>query len=166
MSTRCPVIIRKYEVEDFETYYSLVSEDHVMKYITGKGLTKPEAQKKFAEIIEINKEEEELGYFKVYTEKDVHIGDCKLERYERDKNWLEIGYILKESYWGQGYGSLICERMLLLADWVAPDADVIGIIDPQNEASKRLLEKFNFRSFFIGVEDDLPTEKLRLYRSK
>lgn len=164
MSTRCPIIIRKYEVEDFETYYSLVSEDHVMKYITGKGLTKSEAQKKFAEIIEINKEEEELGYFKVYTENGVHMGDCKLERYDRDINLVEIGYILKEAFWGQGYGTLICESMLLLADRAVPHTDVIGIIDPENEASKKLLEKFNFQSFFVGIEDDLPTEKLRLYR--
>lgn len=156
----------KYNSDDFQIYYAMVKSDAIMKYITGKGLTAEEAQKKFDAIIQINEEESELGYFKVFNNEGKHIGDCKLERYDQDKSLLEVGYILKEEFWGMGYGTLICERMLALADWAAPSADIIGIIDPDNTASKRLLEKFNFKSFFIGIEDNLPTEKLKLSRRK
>lgn len=154
--------ITKYTLNDFDTYYALVREDSIMRYITGKGLAVAEARNKFDEILATNDEETELGYFKIHNGDGVYIGDGKLERYRPDRSMLEIGYILKEEYWGRGYGTMICRELLTLADKVAPNTDIIGIIDPDNAASKRLLEKFGFKSFFVGVEDDLPTEKLRL----
>jgi len=77
---------------------------------------------------------------------------------------LEIGYLLKEAFWGKGYGTMVCIKLLSLAEQRWPTEDVIGIIDPENMASKKLLEKFGFKRYFIGVEDDLPTEKLILKR--
>ena len=90
------------------------------------------------------------------------MGDCKLEWYPPDRSKLEMGYILKEEFWGKGYGTQICQKLIALADTVAPGMEIIGIIDPDNTASKRLLEKFGFKSFFIGTENSLPTEKLQL----
>lgn len=157
--------ITKYEPSDFDTYYSLVKEDNVMQYISEKGLTEEEARRKFNAILETNKEESQIGYFKVYNGDHLFIGYGKLERYKHDRSVLEIGYILKEEFWGKGYGTLICKELLSLADNVGPTCDVIGIIDPANTASKKLLEKFGFRSYFVGMEDGLPTEKLILARS-
>ncbi|MNL68026.1 hypothetical protein D3C87_1926870 [compost metagenome] len=57
---------------------------------------------------------------------------------------------------------MICTKLLSLAEELFSTVDIIGIIDPDNAASKRLLEKFGFKSYFIGIEDDLPTEKLIL----
>jgi len=38
----------------------------------------------------------------------------------------------------------------------------MAVIDPDNVASRKLLEKFNFESYWKGIENDLPTEKLLL----
>ncbi len=160
-----PISIEKYNQGDFDLYYSMVKEDQVMRYITGKGLTKEEALSKFKEIIDFNLNENHMGYFKIYNNKDEFIGDGKLEWYKQDVSKLEVGYILKEEFWGRGYGTMICREMLALAERLWPARDVIGIIDPDNIASRRLLEKFGFKSFFIGIEDDLPTEKLMLSKS-
>ncbi|WP_257657843.1 GNAT family N-acetyltransferase [Parapedobacter lycopersici] len=162
--TERPLTLTKYNPADFDNYYELVRSDILMQYITGKGLTEQEARTKFRSIMEINEREEKIGYFKVYDADGIFIGDCKLERYQKDQTLLEIGYILKKPFWRMGYGTMICTELLALADAVAPTVDVIGIIDPDNAASKRLLERFNFRRYFIGDEDDLPTEKLKLSR--
>ncbi len=137
-----------------------------MRYITGKALTEEQAQAKFKSILAINHQEEKLGYFKIHNVTNVFIGDCKLERYKYDPSILEIGYILKKEYWGKGYGISICKKMLTLASASFPKQDIIGIIDPDNIASKKLLEKFGFESYFVGTEDDLPTEKLILKRTE
>lgn len=158
------ISLAKFLSGDFSTYYSLVQEDSVMRYITGKGLTPEEARKKFDSMIDINTRNAKIGYFKVYSNDGNFIGDAKLEWDKRDSSQLEIGYILKEAYWGKGYGTMICEKLLSLADELFSTVDIIGIIDPDNAASKRLLEKFGFKSYFIGVEDNLPTEKLILKR--
>lgn len=156
------IVLEKYIQTDFETFYSLVKEDGVMRYISGEGLTISAAREKFDSIIKLNNEEANLGYFKVFNENSEFIGDCKLEWNKHDRSMLEIGYILKEEFWGRKYGTMICSELLSLADQLWPAKDVIGIIDPDNTASKRLLEKFGFESYFVGTEDDLPTEKLML----
>jgi ribosomal-protein-alanine N-acetyltransferase len=37
-------------------------------------------------------------------------------KYTDDNTLLEIGYILKKEFWGKGYGSLICQELLVLAE--------------------------------------------------
>lgn len=155
----------KYTTTDFGAFETLVFDDDIMRYISGKALSMEQAKNKFKSILTINGQEENLGYFKVYDANNNLLGDCKLERCKQDTSKLEIGYILKKRYWGQGYGTQFCTAMLTLANDFYPSKDIIGIIDPDNIASKKLLEKFGFERFFIGIEDELPTEKLILKRS-
>ncbi|MFD2741996.1 MULTISPECIES: GNAT family N-acetyltransferase [Sphingobacterium] len=159
------IFLRKYQASDFADYYQMVSDEAVMKYITEKALSEAEAREKFDSMLQINAKHERLGYFKVYDHKDTFIGDCKLEFYPLDTRCLEVGYILKEAFWGKGLATRLCAQMLALADEVAPEMAIIGIIDPANTASKRILQKFGFESYFVGMEDDLPTEKLRLAKA-
>ena len=85
------IVLKKYKAPDFEIYKTLVNDDEIMKYISGKGLTENEARNKFDRILDINSEEHELGYFKVLNHDNEYIGDCKLERYKHDNSILEIG---------------------------------------------------------------------------
>ncbi|PRD57215.1 GNAT family N-acetyltransferase [Sphingobacterium gobiense] len=154
----------KYKWEDFHDYCALVADDHVMKYITGKGMSEEQAREKFTSIMQINEEDDLLGYFKVLDDAAGFIGDCKLVSYKYDRAVLEIGYLLQQIFWKRGFGTKICETLLEQAGEIAPCKDVIGIIDPDNIASRRLLEKFGFESYFIGEEDGVSTEKLILRR--
>lgn len=155
----------KYTVTDFSAFETLVYDDDIMRYVSGQSLSIEQAKNKFESILAINDQEENLGYFKVYDSNNTLLGDCKLERCKEDPSKLEIGYLLKKPYWGQGYGTQFCIAMLSLANDFYPNQDIIGIIDPNNIASKKLLKKFGFEPFFIGIEDELPTEKLILKRS-
>lgn len=152
----------KYKWEDFRDYCALVADGHVMKYITGKGMSEEQAREKFKSIVQINQEDDLLGYFKVIDHNAGLIGDCKLVRYQYDPSVLEIGYLLKHAFWRKGLGTKICEKLLERAEEIAPDDDIIGVIDPDNIASKRLLKKFGFKSYFVGEEDGIATEKLVL----
>lgn len=127
----CKLSFSKYQEKDFDNYYSIVQQDEVMQYISGKGLTVEQARAKFSSILEQGAADDPLGYFKVYNEEAVLIGDCKLVRYKHDSALLEIGYILKPEYWSKGLGTIICQKMLALADEVAPGTDIIGLIDPE-----------------------------------
>lgn len=159
------ITLTKYTATDFSTFYGLVKEDKLMRYISGKGLSEEEALKKFDFILKTNAENDAIGFFKIHSSTGEFMGDGKLEWNKRDKTKLEIGYILIESFWGKGFGTQICTKLLALAEEKFPAVDVIGIIDPENMASRKLLEKFGFKSYFIGIEDDLPTEKLILLRN-
>jgi len=156
---------RKYALHDFPAYNELVSHDAPMKYITGKGMTLNQAKTKFASIMEINQSHPTLGYFQVLdTVSHKILGECKLVIYVKDPAVFEIGYLLKSEYWRQGLGTEICQHLLAVASELDSEKDVVGIIDPENTASKGLLEKFGFESYFLGIEDGKATEKLRLKR--
>lgn len=154
----------RYTAADFAIFYSLVQDDNVMRYVAGQGLTEEQARKKFNSILEVNAIDPALGYFKIYDQ-GTYLGDGKMEWNKRDNTQLEIGYILQEKYWGKGYGTKICKALLALAERTHPSTSIIGLIDPANLASKRLLEKFGFKSYFVGEEDGLPTEKLILEKA-
>lgn len=157
------IICEKYRFDDFETYHSLVGSDRVMRYITGRGLSETAARTTFERFLSINQLNPVLGHFKVFdSQTGTHVGECKLVNYKKNESVFEIGYLVKEQLWGKGYGTLICEHMLALASSVDPDKHIVGVIDPANTASRRLLEKFGFVRFFTGTEDGLPTEKLIL----
>lgn len=151
--------LKKFQTNDFQVYFDTVKDDEVMKFITGKGLTEKEAETKFNSILNLNSENKDLGYFIVYKGKTV-LGECKLVNDEKDTTQFEIGYILKKEYWGRGIGSMICRKLLNLAELIDPNKGVIALIDPSNIASKKLLLKFGFESFSIGTEDNVETEKL------
>lgn len=158
------ITLTKYVQNDFSMYYSLVKEENVMRYVSGNGLTIEEAKEKFDSILKTNAVDTEIGYFKIHNNFNVFIGDCKIEWNKHDIDKLEIGYLVKEVFWGKGYGTMICTTILSLIEAKFPTVDIIGVIDPENVPSKKLLKKFGFKSYFIGFEDDLPTEKLILKR--
>ncbi len=158
------ITLIKYALTDFDDYKTLVNDDEVMKYISGKGLTENEAKTKFNSIINIGKMEETLGYFKVLNHENQLIGDCKLVRYKNGNSILEIGYLLKKEHWRKGFGTVICNKLLAMATNTHPELDIIGIIDPANQASKALLTKMGFEPYFMGIENKMPTEKLILKR--
>ena len=152
----------KYKPTDFNNYFKLVQDDEVMKYISGHALNEEQANHKFTSILEKGSVDENLGFFKVYDEDDTLLGDCKLVYNKHLDNSLEIGYLLRREFWRKGFGSIICEHLLAESAQKFPDFQVMAVIDPDNVASKKLLEKFNFESYWKGIENDLPTEKLLL----
>lgn len=156
------ITMHKYNQDDFDVFRSLTDDDDVMKYVSGEGLSEEKAKAKFASILHVNSSQNSLGYFKIYNDQNIFIGDCKLEKYRHDNTLLEIGYILKKEFWGKGYGSLICKELLALAEKTKPGMNIIGNIDPENIASKRLLEKFGFSSYTTTTIDGMITESLML----
>ena len=59
---------------------------------------------------------------------------------------IEIGYFLKRSAWGNGYATEAVERILRFAFEDSPLGEVVAVIDPRNQSSRRVLEKIGFMS--------------------
>lgn len=58
---------------------------------------------------------------------------------------VEIGYILKKSAWGKGYATEACQRLLRFAFEETPLQELVATIDPDNVASRHVLEKCGLR---------------------
>ena len=72
---------------------------------------------------------------------------------------IEIGYILKRSAWGKGYATEACRRLLRFAFEESPLEEIVATIDPENAASRHVLEKSGLRQFGLiraYSYDDIP----------
>ena len=61
------------------------------------------------------------------------------DRYPYDD--VEVGYLLKRSAWGKGYGTEVCRRMLRFAFEETTLDEVVAITAPENAASQHVLRK-------------------------
>jgi len=74
-----------------------------------------------------------------------HVGCCGLRPYDLDGKIYEIGFHIRSAYWGQGYAT---EAALAVIDYAFDVLNVNGLFaghNPQNEASRRVLNKLGFR---------------------
>lgn len=146
---------------DFPFFARLVNNISVMKYITGKALNAEEAEMRFWKAIHVNTHNPEAGYFAVFQKQDNEfVGVVKLVDFEHFE--MEVGYMLLPEYWGKGFATDMLNYLIELARIKFPESDLIGIVDPENPASIKVLEKFGFRLYKIGVIDDLDAAYYKL----
>lgn len=72
------------------------------------------------------------------------------------ENEAEVEYLLMPEHWGKGYGSEIAQALVNLGTQVDKIHSLIAIIDPENIASQRILEKQGFKWDYVGDNIGLP----------
>ncbi|MFD1900316.1 GNAT family N-acetyltransferase [Enterococcus termitis] len=154
------ITLRFYEKDDLMLYSQLTQDIRVMRYITEKAETDNETIEKFQKILDYNADHtDQTGYYKVYDQ-ETYLGFAKLSWDTEEK--IEIGYMLVPEVWGNGYGNQIIRTLLqkITQSDTLCQATVYAIIDPNNGASKHLLQKYQFESIWQGIEEGLPSEHL------
>lgn len=156
------IYFEKFTEEDFEKYFILVNNEKVMAMITERAIELTEAKSDYNKLLEKNKFHENFGSFKVFESKDkAYIGLAKLEVENNDMKEAELGYMLLPEYWGKGYGSEIAKLMIEKAENEKLLKKITAIIDPENKASKILLNN-GFTSEKLCKIDGLAGEILVL----
>lgn len=151
----------KLSAGDFHLYSRLVMNEDVMKYITGKALTLSEAGKRFQKAVQMTENEPVAGFFIVSTNSNSgFIGIGKLVQVT--DNQYEIGYMLMPEYWGKGLASEIVHFLVDFAKAAHLADELIGIVDPENPASIRVLTKFGFVLYETDLIDGLPAAYYKL----
>ncbi|HEV7379307.1 MAG TPA: GNAT family N-acetyltransferase [Dyadobacter sp.] len=124
---------------DQSLYYSISCNQNVMKYVTGYALSRRESDEMFRCIVEDNAEDEILGRYFI---KDRHngevIGAAKLDQIGQE---IEIGYRIREEYWGQGIATEVTKGLIRFAYDGLGIKRVIAFVNVENAASIRVLEK-------------------------
>ncbi|GAA0497772.1 GNAT family N-acetyltransferase [Salinibacillus aidingensis] len=151
------ISLEKFKKNDFDFYFSLVSNESVMAMITERSIPMKEAQENFQKLLDTNNDFEGFGTYKVFNSKnDEFIGLGKLIKSNENKE-AELGYMVLPEYWGKGYGSEIAEILLENANKLSLNR-VTAIIDPNNLPSRKILIKKGFISEKICDIDGLPGE--------
>jgi [ribosomal protein S5]-alanine N-acetyltransferase len=146
---------------DFDLYASLVMNEEVMKYITGRALTEEEARQRFQKALLANDLLAGIGFFIARTLADHKmVGVSKLVQLA--DNQYEIGYMLLPEFWGRGYATEITETMIRLARQKNLTGELIGIVDPENPSSIKVLTKLGFQLIDTGTIDGLDAAYYKL----
>lgn len=159
------LLFEHYCESDFDVYFPLVNNAEVMKMILGRPLLEYEARMRFKDMLELNQANSIMGHYKVsdkFTGRN--LGQAKLVRTESHQ--AEIGYLMAPEYWRNGYGSEIAQALVELAKSIVEIKYLIAIIDPENAASRRILEKQGFQWDYEGKYYGLPAVYYKLELSR
>jgi RimJ/RimL family protein N-acetyltransferase len=78
-----------------------------------------------------------------------------------DADEVEVGYAFYQPYWGRGLATEIAARCVGLAEHELGLAEVVGLTDPANRASRHVLEKVGLTYVRDCVHDEHVTALFR-----
>ncbi|MBD2534941.1 GNAT family N-acetyltransferase [Nostoc flagelliforme FACHB-838] len=139
------LILREFREEDLDAYAQMCGDEEVMRYVgNGRPLSRGESWRSLAMM---------LGHWHLrgYGMWAVEEG-ASSEMIGRIGCWkpegwpgLEIGWTLRREYWGKGYATEAAKISMDYAFEKLGQSDVISLIRPENEASKRVAQKLGER---------------------
>lgn len=138
-----------WSAEDIESAKSLWGEKAVTRLICASGkFTEREILQRLALEIE-NGRKYGVQYWPIFSLKSGDlIGCCGLRPYGEEKNCYELGYHLREKFWGKGLATEAAKAAVDYAAAVLKAESLFAGHHPENSASKKVLEKLGFR--YVG----------------
>jgi RimJ/RimL family protein N-acetyltransferase len=74
-----------------------------------------------------------------------HVGCCGLRPYQPDQQVYELGFHLRQAFWGSGYASEAARAVIAYAFDALGAAALFAGHNPANESSRKLLLRLGFR---------------------
>lgn len=156
------ISLEKFSEIHFSEYFKLVSNIDVMAMITERAIPYNEACRDFKEILDDNARLLESGYYRIADNKHGNfIGLAKLAPVSDQPLAAELGYMLLPEYWGRGIASRVVGLLVEQASKNPGISALIGIIDPSNLASRKILTNNGFFSIEFRDFNGLPGEILQ-----
>ena len=144
------LIIKTPQVEDFDNLYALQADADVMKYI-GQGVRTQAEVRSGLEKAMAHQEKHGFSLGCVFEkESGLFVGRAGLIylAYDDTQPEIEVGYALIKSAWGKGYGVGLAKALINWGFQHLPISKLVGVINPNNEHSRRVLEKVNMN--YVG----------------
>lgn len=152
------IILRKPKMDDVDGFIEICSEEETMKYYGIAGAFIDTMEKAIEQINWCNSLFEDNGGRWIITEEnhDKYIGDIGFHNFQEDHNKVEIGYRLKQKYWGKGIITSCINELLKYGFGNLKYNRIEALVDSRNEGSKKVLLKNNFK--FEGTLRDYEFE--------
>lgn len=154
--TTARLTLRLFTMNDIEALFAITNELDIFQYFPTK--TAWDMEKVERSIRYQTKHWETHGYGQMAaTLKDSGqlMGWCGLE-FLPDTNETEIGYLLSGKFWGKGYATEAAIASVQFGINQLGMKEIVGLTDPKNVASQRVLEKcgmtFTRRQVYFGME--------------
>lgn len=150
------LILRPFTSADEDALFAITQEKDIFKYFPTKSAWSMEKVEKYIRYQAGHWDEFGYGHWAVtLTGTGQVMGWCGLE-YLPETDETEVGYLLSNIYWGKGYATEAAQASVNFGKEKAKLREIIGLTDPLNIASQRVLEKsgltFTRRQVYFGME--------------
>ena len=160
-TARC--CIREMEEADVEALYELYDSPNVTRYMEGLFPEKEQERQYIKDYIENVYKYYGFGTWLIHRKGDGKLIGRAGFSYRPGYEEAELGFVIGEPFWRQGYAYEVCSHLMQLAETVYELGDIQALVKEENEASVRLLKKLGF----LYVEDVvIDGEKYQRYLSK
>lgn len=149
---RC--LIRQIQPEDYEEMFALYSDLELMRYVGDSTAITPEDCRRWLDITLNNYRIKGYGLFLV---EEFSSGTCIGFIGLTHPGGIpdpEIKYTLKKHFWGTGLATELVSGLTKHAFASGWASRVVATIDPENQASLRVMEKAGFSRLQDIIEDD------------
>lgn len=150
------LLLRQFTMDDREALFKITQEPGIFQYFPTK--TAWDMERVDRSIQHQIDHWDQFGYglwAVTLRETGQLMGWCGLE-FLPDTNETEVGYLLSGEFWGKGYATEAARASVEFGKKNIGLKEIIGLTDPLNIASQRVLEKcgltFTRRQVYFGME--------------
>jgi ribosomal-protein-alanine N-acetyltransferase len=155
------LVFKKCDPADLEDYLRFGTDPEVMKYVTPRPLSREQAIFRYKKALAINKKSDKLGYWLAYA-KETNELVAYLKMVDIWQGFHEIGYLVLPECWGEKYASELVCALVEYACTLESVSVLVGIVQVENVASRRVLEKCGFDFFKSGMFEGAKADFLKL----
>lgn len=141
------LVLRDFEEADWEAVHEYASDPEVVRYLAW-GPNTEEESKSFIQRALAHQDEKPRRNFTlaiVLKENNILIGGCGIYVSDPDNREGYIGYVLNRYFWGHGYATETAQALLEFGFNQLKLHRIFATCDPDNIASKRVLEKIGMQ---------------------
>ncbi len=149
------MILRKFSIDDYQSVYEFGSNVEVQKYTGDKILTSPiQAKKIIKEVLFPDYKKYGCGRLAaIFKPENKIIGFAGL-KYLPEFKETDIGFRFLPEYWGKGIATEVSIEIIRYGFEVLKLDNIIGISDPINIGSCRVLEKISLKFYKLDTYDE------------
>ena len=149
-------LLREFNESDLEILHGIISVRAVLRYFPSDDMPSIDQVRRLIERHHSHWMEHGYGWWALaLAQEQKLIGWCGLNLLP-ETNEVELKYLLSEDHWGKGLATEAARVSLRYGFEQAELEQIIGIVHPENIASRRVLEKvgmaFLDRTHYFGME--------------
>lgn len=149
------LLLRRLRLDDLDNLFALYRDPDIRRYFPEGTLTYEETREELEWFLNGHPAHPELGLWAtIHKATDQFIGRCGLLPWNIEgRPEVEVAYLIDKKYWGQGLASEAAQAIARYGFEQLGLTRLICLIDPQNEASRRVAQKIGM-AFEKEIEDE------------
>ncbi len=137
-------ILRTLKMSDYQDYFEIGKNSHNIEFLTWRAFNKKKDAKDMLQTyMRRELKHEPIGYAIVDLINNKMIGIIEFHTFDYIDNQAEVGYLLKEEYWGMGIMTKACGKLIEVGfEYLKLDAIIIRSLR-ENTASIKVIKNNN-----------------------